>query len=340
MKLKSLAAAAAVLAMLAGPVTAQIKDRVFKVGIGLSEDHPQAMGVKHFAEQLAAKSGGKMVAKLFASGTLGNDVSMTSALRGGTLEMTVPDASTLTSLSKPFGLLNLPLVFNSEQEADAVLDGPFGQKLLAKLPEKGLIGLGFWENGFRQVTNSRRPINKAEDLAGLKLRVIQNPLFLDTFSALGTNATPMPFTELYSALEQAAVDGQENPPATILASKFYEVQKHMVMSRHMYSAWVLLMSKKTWDGLSAQEQKIVQEAAREATLFERKAIRAFSEKAVDELKKVGMQVTVLPAAEQAKLRTKLQPVLAKYSKEFGEDSTAEMMGELAKFRSAGANTAK
>ena len=130
------------------------------------------------------------------------------------------------------------------------------------------------------------------------------------------------------------MDGQENPPATILASKFYEVQKHMVMSRHMYSAWVLLMSKKTWDGLSAQEQKIVQEAAREATLFERKAIRAFSEKAVDELKKVGMQVTVLPAAEQAKLRTKLQPVLAKFSKEFGEESTNEMMSELAKFRSA------
>jgi tripartite ATP-independent transporter DctP family solute receptor len=334
MKLKFLAVAAAVLAVLASPVSAQIKDRVFKVGIGLNDDHPQAMGVKHFAEQLSAKSGGKMVAKLFSSGTLGNDVSMTSALRGGTLEMTVPDASTLTSLVKPFGLLNLPLVFNNEQEADAVLDGPFGQKLLAKLPEKGLIGLGYWENGFRHVTNSRRPIIKADDLAGLKLRVIQNPLFLDTFTALGANATPMPFTELYSAMEQAAVDGQENPFATILASKFFEVQKHLVLSRHMYSAWVLLMSKKTWDGLSPQEQKIVQEAAREATLFERKAIRAFSEKALDELKKVGMQVSVLPPAEQAKLRAKLQPVLAKYSKEFGEDSTAEMMAELTKYRAA------
>jgi TRAP-type transport system periplasmic protein len=340
MKLKSLAIAATMLAVLAVPVSAQIKEHVFKVGIGLSEDHPQAMGVKHFAEQLAAKSGGKMVAKLYASGTLGNDVSMTSALRGGNLEMTVPDASTLMSLVKPFGSLNLPLTFNNEQEADAVLDGPFGQKLLAKLPEKGLVGLGFWENGFRHVTNSRRPINKADDLVGLKLRVIQSPLFLDTFNALGTNATPMPFTELYSAMEQAAVDGQENPPATILASKFYEVQKHMVLSRHMYSAWVLLMSKKTWDGLSPQEQKIVQEAAREATLFERKAIRAFSEKALDELKKVGMQVTVLPPAEQAKMRTKLQPVLAKYSKEFGEDVTNELMGELNKIRGTSTGAAK
>lgn len=332
MKFKALALAATILVAMSTPVSAQIKEHAFKVGIGLSEDHPQALAVKFFAEQLSAKSGGKMTAKLFASGTLGNDVSMTSALRGGTLEMTVPDSSTLVSISKPFGVINLPLTFNNEQEADAVLDGPVGQKLLANLPEKGLIGLGFWENGFRHVTNSRRPIAKADDLAGLKLRVIQNPLFLDTFSALGANATPMAFTELYTAMEQGAVDGQENPPATILASKFYEVQKHLVLSRHMYSAWVLLMSKKTWDGLSAQEQKIVQDAAREATLYERKTIRAFSDKALGELKKVGMQVTELPAAEQAKLRTKLQPVLAKFSKEFGEDTTKEMMAELAKAR--------
>jgi tripartite ATP-independent transporter DctP family solute receptor len=257
---------------------------------------------------------------------------MISALRGGTLEMTVPDSSTLVSVVKDFGVLNLPMTFNTEQEADAVLDSAFGQKLLDKLPEKGLIGLGYWENGFRQTTNSRRPINKADDIAGLKVRVIQNPLFIDSFAALGANATPMPFTELYSAMEQKAVDGQENPAATILTSKFYEVQKHMVMSRHIYSTWVLLMSKKTWDTLSADEQKIVREAAREATQFERKAIRALSDKALDELRKVGMQITELPPAEQAKLRDKLQPVVAKFSKEFGEDTTREMMAELSKAR--------
>lgn len=338
MQIRSLALAVALLAALVSPVSAQIKERVFKVGTGLSDDHPQVKSLKYFAEQLAAKSGGKLVARVYASGALGNDISMTSALRGGTLEMTIPDSSTLVSLVKPFGVLNLPLTFDSEKEADAVLDGPFGQKLLATLPDKGLIGLGFWENGFRHVTNSRRPVQRADDLSGLKLRVIQSPLFLDTFNALGANATPMPFTELYTAMEQTAVDGQENPAATILASKFYEVQKHMVMSRHMYSAWVLLMSKKTWDGLSAEEQKIVQDAAREATLHERKAIRAFSETALADLKKAGMQITELPAAEQAKLRSKLQPVLAKFGKEFGEDTTAELNGELAKLR--GGTTAR
>ncbi|NUZ04640.1 TRAP transporter substrate-binding protein [Piscinibacter koreensis] len=335
MKFRSLGlAAAALLVALAAPASAQVNQHVFKIGAGLTEDHPQIKALKYFGEQLSARSGGKMTAQVHAGGSLGNDVTMTSALRGGTLEMTIPDSSTLVSLVKPFGVLNLPLTFNNEQEADAVLDGSFGQKLLARLPEKGLVGLGFWENGFRHVTNSRRPVARADDLSGLKLRVIQSPLFLDTFNALGANATPMPFTELYSAMESTAVDGQENPPATILASKFYEVQKHLVLSRHMYSAWVLLMSKKTWDGLSAQEQKIVQDAAREATLFERKAIRAFSETALADLKKAGMQITELPAAEQAKMRAKLQPVVAKFSKEFGEDTTAEMMSELGKVRGA------
>lgn len=330
---KSMALATALVAAFASAnVSAQVREKTFKVGTGITEDHPQALSIKFFNEQLEQRSGGKMHAKLFANGTLGNDVTMISALRGGTLEMTVPDSSTLVSVVKDFGVLNLPLTFNNEQEADAVLDSAFGQKLLEKLPEKGLIGLGYWENGFRHTSNSKRPVQKAEDLAGLKLRVIQSPLFIDTFSALGANATPLPFTELYSAMEQRAVDGQENPSATILTSKFYEVQKNLVLSRHIYSTWVLLMSKKAWDTLSADEQKIVREAAREATAFERKSIRALSARSLDELRKVGMQITELPAAEQAKLREKLQPVVLKYSKEYGEETTREMMAELEKAR--------
>ena len=328
-KTRTLLWSAALLAAMAGPVSAQ---KVLKVGIGLSEDHPQGVAVKKFGELLAQKSGGKLTVKLFASGTLGNDVTMVSALRGGTQEMVVPDSSTLTSLVKDFGVLNLPLTIQSEQEADALLDGPFGKKLLDQLPDKGLVGLAFWENGFRHLTNSRRPIVKADDIAGLKVRVIQNPLFIESFAALGANATPMPFPELYSAMEGKAVDGQENPGATILASKFYEVQKHMVTSRHIYSVWVLLLSKKTWDGFTPEEKKAVQEAAREATLFERKTIRDFSVTALNELKKQGMQITELPAAEQARMREKLQPVVAKFSKEFGEAAAKDMFAELERIR--------
>lgn len=329
MKKTHLLLAAALACALAAPASAQ---KVLKVGVGLSEDHPQGLAVKEFARLLDQKSGGKVKAQLFASGTLGNDVTMISALRAGTQEMTVPDSSTLVGIIKDFGVLNFPLAFNNEAEADALLDGPFGKKLLAQLDDKGLVGLGFWENGFRHLTNSRRAITKADDIAGLKVRVIQNPLFIDVFTALGANATPMAFTELYTALEGKAVDGQENPTATILASKFYEVQKHVALTRHMYSVWVLLMSKKTWDGFSADEKKVVQEAAREATLYERKTIRAFSTTALDELKKKGMQVSELSADEQAKLRTKLQPVVAKFSKEFGEATAKEMLSEIDKIR--------
>jgi tripartite ATP-independent transporter DctP family solute receptor len=309
---------------------AVIQERTIKVGIGLTADHPQGQAVTRFAELVDQKSDGKIKVKLFAGGTIGNDVTLISALQGGTVEMTVPDTSTLVGIEglQEFGLINLPFLLGKGEEADALLDGPFGQKLLAKLPDKGLVGLGFWENGFRQVTNSRRPIEKAEDFAGLKLRVIQNPLFIETFSALGASAQPMPFPEVYTALEQGVVDGQENPLATILASKFYEVQDYTVLSNHIYSVWAVLMSKKFWDRLTPDEQKLITEAADEAKGFERETIRAFSVKALEELEANGMEVTTLPEAEVAKLREMTKPVWAKFTKEFGESTAEEMLTAL------------
>jgi TRAP-type transport system periplasmic protein len=306
--------------------------RTIKVGIGLNEDHPQGMAVKFFAEQVAKKSAGKLQVKLFASGQLGNDVTMISSLQGGTIEMVVPDTSTLVSLVKDFGVINFPFLFSNVAEADKVLDSQFGKNLLAKLPEKGLIGLGFWENGFRHVTNSRRPIQKLEDFNGLKLRVIQNPLFIETFKALGVNAVPMPFPEVFTALETKTVDGQENPSATVLSSKFYEVQKHVALSGHIYSVWTPLFSKKIWDTYTAAEQAILREAAVESQAFERKVIRAYDSKALEDLKAQGMQITSISPAELEKLRAKVQPVIAKFSAEFGATATNELNAALAAAR--------
>ena len=331
MNLRKLAVASVAGLLATSAVAAQdISERTIKVGIGLNEDHPQAMSVEKFGELVDQKSGGKIKVKLFAGGTLGNDVTMISALQGGTLEMTVPDTSTLVNIAglEPFGLINLPFVFTKGEQADALLDGPFGQKLLSKLPDKQLVGLAFWENGFRQVTNSRRAIEKDEDFAGLKLRVIQNPLFIETFSALGASAQPMPFPEVYTALETGVVDGQENPLATILASKFYEVQDYAVMSNHIYSVWALLMSKKFWDKLSPDEQQLITEAGKEATVAEREIIRAYSANALEQLKSEGMEVTTLPDAEVAKLREMTKPVWTKFTQQFGQDSADAMMAEL------------
>ena len=319
-----------------GTVVAQVREQNIKFATVLNADHPQGQSMIKFADLVAEKSGGKIKIKNYFGGTLGSDVTFVSQLQGGVLEMAVPECSTLVGIKglKEFGLLNLPLLFNDNQEADALLDGPFGTKLIGKLPEAGLVGLGFWENGFRHVTNSRRPINKVDDLAGLKLRVIQNPLFVETFQTLGVNAVPMPWPEVYPGLESKAIDGQENTVPTLLSSKLYEVQGHAVLSGHFYSSWMLLMSKKFWDRLNADEHKVINEAAKEVLAFERRTMRDYAQKAIEELKTRGMKITTLPDSEKLRMKEKLKPVWAKYMTEFGEASATELSAELGKVRAA------
>jgi tripartite ATP-independent transporter DctP family solute receptor len=309
-----------------------IKERTIKFAFQNNKGHPQAEGAQKFADLVAAKSGNKLTVKLFPGGTLGGDLQTVSALQGGTVEMTVLNAGILAAQAKEFEIYDFPFLFASPQEADAITDGAFGQKLLAKLGDKNLVGLGYWELGFRNLTNSKRPINKVEDIAGLKIRVIQSPLYIDLFTALGANATPMPFPELYPALEQKAVDGQENPVTTIRSSKFAEVQKHLAITRHVYNPQAVLFSKKTWDSMSAAEKKIITDAMAEATAFQRKLSRAQSDEALAELKKAGMQVTEFSPAEMQRLRDKVKPVVDKHAAKVGEDTVKEVYAELAKLR--------
>jgi tripartite ATP-independent transporter DctP family solute receptor len=323
---------AAVAALAVAGASAQIKERTLKFAFQNQSGHPQAQGAQKFADIVAEKSGKKITVKLFPGGTLGGDLQTVSALQGGTVEMTVLNAGILAAQVKEFAVLDFPFLFGNTQEADAVTDGPFGRKLLARLDDKGLHGLGYWDLGFRNLTNSKRPIAKAEDIAGLKIRVIQSPIYIDLFSALGANAVPLPFPELYSALDQKAVDGQENPNTTILASKFAEVQKHLTETRHIYNPQSLIISKKTWDGLSAEEKKIVTDAAAEATTFQRQASRGAADSALQALKQAGMTVTELPAAELAKLREKVKPVIEKQTAAVGEATVKELQSEIAKVR--------
>jgi tripartite ATP-independent transporter DctP family solute receptor len=201
-----------------------------------------------------------------------------------------------------------------------------------KLEPKGIVGLAYWELGFRNVTNSRRPITKVEDIAGLKLRVIPNAINVDWVKALDANPTPMPFPEVYTALEQKAIDGQENPVTVINANKFYEVQKHAVITNHQYNPQSVIFSKKVWDTLSADEKKILADAAQEAAKFQREASRSAAGGALDNMKKNGMQVTELSPAELAKFREKMKPVIAKHSEVVGADTVAALQAELAKLR--------
>ena len=196
-----------------------IQERTIKFGHLNNTDHPTSMGVKKFAEIVAAKSGGKIKVQEFAASQLGNELQQQSALVGGVQEMLVASTTSLAGIVREFGLLDFPFLFSNPRQADAMVDGPLGKALSARLADKGIVVLGFFDLGFRNVTNSRRPITKGEDLDGLKLRVIPNPVFIETFKTFKANPVPMPFAELYGALESKAVDGQENPYAVILSSK-------------------------------------------------------------------------------------------------------------------------
>lgn len=329
----TLFAAAALFALGLGPAAAQdIQDRVIRFGYGLNEDSVQGRAVNFFAEEVDRLSGGKMKVTGFGGASLGSDVQMQAALAGGAQEMMVGSTATLVGTVKEFGVWDLPFLFASGAEADAVLDGPVGQKLIGMLPDHGLVGLVYWENGFRNMTNDRGPIASAADMEGLKLRVMQNPVYLDVFNALGANAVPMAFSELFTALETGAVDGQENPFTTILSSKFYEVQEHLTITNHVYSPWIMMVSKGWWDTLSADEQKVLADAAAASRDFERADTRAASAKALDELKAAGMQIVEMPAEEVAKMRETAQPVMDAAIDTFGRPLYDEVMAELAKLR--------
>ena len=294
--------------------------------------HPLVMGMEKFAEIVSAKSGGKIKINLFPGGVLGGDQANVSALQGGTLDMVVLNSGILASQAKEFGIYDFPFMFANPKEADAIVDGPFGRMMHQKLEAKGIIGLAYWELGFRIITNSRRAINKVDDIAGLKLRVIPNAINVDWVKALGANPTPLPFPELYAALDQRAIDGQENPATVINANKLYEVQKHIVLSNHQYNPQSLIFSKKIWDTLSPANRKILAEAGVEASKYQRQVSRDAASTALENLKKNGMQVTELSPAELARLREKMKPVIAKHSEVVGAETVSALQGELAKLR--------
>lgn len=328
--LKTLVAALAVAA--AGMATAQdIRERSFKLALQNPKGHPLASGAEKFAEIVAARSGGKLKVNVFPGGTLGGDAANVSALQGGTIEFVVLNSGILAAQVKDFVVYDFPFMFANAREADAVVDGPLGQKLHAKLQDKGIVGLAYWELGFRQLTNGRRAVNKVEDIAGLKLRVIPNPINIDWVKALDANPTPLAFPELYAALEQKAVDGQENPVSVIQANKFNEVQKFITLTNHQYNPQSVIFSKKVWDGLNAAERKVLQDAAVEAGKFQRQLTRDQASGSLDELRKSGMQVSEFSPAETAKLRDRMKPVIEKHGAAVA-DTVKELQAELDKLR--------
>lgn len=302
--------------------------RTFRFGYGLAEQSNQGRAAKVFENHLAKASQGKMKAQTVGAAALGSDVNMQQALQEGSLEMMVGSTATLVSICKEMALWDTPFLFSNVNEADALLDGPIGQRILDKLPEKGLVGLVYWENGFRNLSNNKRPISRMEDFAGVNLRVMQNPVFIDSFKNLGATATPIAFSELFVALQKNTVDGQENPFNTILNSKFYEVQKYLTLTNHVYSPWIVLVSKKWWDKLSADERALIKDAALKSRDFERQDTRAEAAKSLAALKSKGMKVNDLAVGEAYRMRNKLTKVYTKIGTDIGLSLWIDAQNEL------------
>lgn len=312
-------------ATLSGSVLAQV---TAKFAVTLPEKSHQGLGVAKFAELVDAKSHGQIKIKPFYNGSLGNDVQVTSALQGGTIEFTVPQTTTLTGMIKEYEILDYPFLFSDEQQADRVLDGPVGQKLLDLLPAKGLIGLAYWENGFFNATNSKHPINKVEDFEGLKFRAVQARISQETLKALGANPVPLAVPELYTALETRTVDGQGTPTAVIAALKLNEVQKYLSLTKHTYGAFLPLVSKKFWDKLSEGDRKILKDAAIETRGYQRKVARDQAQSAQANMAAKGLIVNQVSAAERARMREKVQPVWKMFAGDVGTNLYQEVMREV------------
>lgn len=337
-KRQFLAAAVATVAAVAfsGAAFAQVKERTLKFAMQNSAGSAQYDAAIKFADIVKAKSGGKIKVNVFGGGALGKDTAVVSAMQGGTIDLCVMNSSLLAGVVKEMALYDFPFVFANEQEAYTVVDGAFGKKLHAMLESKGLVGLSYWELGFRHFHNSKRPIAKFEDLQGLKIRVIETPIYVDFMRAMGANPVPLPYPELYGALEQGAVDGGTQPVINMTSAKLYEVQKYFSLTGHMYNPQSVIYSKKIWDGFSAEEKKLLQDAADEARDYQRKISRERNAAGIAELKAKGMQINELPAADRAKIKEKAQPVVDKYTKQIGEPLVNELYAAVDKARAAAA----
>jgi tripartite ATP-independent transporter DctP family solute receptor len=257
---------------------------------GNPPDNPRHIASLKFADTVKAKTGGRVEIQVAHSAQLGDDAAMITALRSGTLDFSANSQGAVSTVVPEFSALGMPFLFSDVQKAWSVMDGPIGKELADKASAKGMVLLGLWDNGIRQMSNSKRPIKGPADMKGLKMRTPPDVVTVDIMQALGADPQQIKFSELYVALQQGVVDGQENPLTNIASAKLYEVQKFISLSGHKYESTPFLMSKRTWDKLSASDQKVIMDAANEATTLQRRLNKEVDDKLVSDLKSKGVQV--------------------------------------------------
>ena len=305
-----------------------------RLGHGFTEQHPRGQAMLKFASEVEKATGGKIKIKVFANSTLGSEEKMLQSVQGNVLEFYMGSLAPFAVRKKELQIFDFPFIFANDAEAAKVLDGPVGQKMLDNLEDTGVTGLSWAGGAFRNVANSKHPINKFEDMKGLKIRVMQSPVAIESFKAMGVNATPMAYAEVYTALEIKALDGLEHPPVDMFQNKIYEIQKHLAITNHVYTPVALVVSKKWFNGLPKDQQAAVKKAVIIARDFQRAEEIRQAKDAVNMLKEKGMAVTVLPPQELDKMRAAVRPVIDKFSTSIGPDFVKGFFAEVDKARKA------
>ena len=335
--MKKLYCLVAVLALLVGfALPAQAK-MVWKFSTFFDEDHALTRGAIKFKEEIEKKHGDQVEIKIYTLNQLGDGRENIEGLQSGTLELAEAGTPWTASFSDAFSPLSLPYLFLERKTAYAILDGEFGKRMSARFEKQaGIKHLGYWENGIRHLTNNKRAVKTPADMAGLKIRVQQDPTHIATFRALGSNPTPMSFGEVFTALQQGVIDGQENPFANIVQRKFYEVQKHLSTTAHVYDVTGFYMNLDLFESLDPQFQKDIIEAAKVATDHQRKEAAVQDERYLQRLKDYGkMELTFLTPAElvpfkqaDASVYKEVEDMLAKTDKEWSK-IVPEMLAKIA-----------
>lgn len=290
------------------------------LGHVVQDGTPVDLGADRFAELVAEKSNGRIKVEVYPNSALGDNRSMLESLQTGMLDMQLPAVAVLSGFTTKTLVFDLPFMFKDTESAEKVLDSEIGANILSGLEDSGLIGLSWWTQGWRVLTTTKTEVHTPADLKGLKIRTMDNKIHIAFWNQLGASAIPMAFSELFTSLQQGVLDGQENPYSNIKLSGFSEVQDYFIETNHIYDPIPMLMSKKTWDKLSKDDQAIITEAAQEAKTFERETAAKLDAKIADELRATsGCNVITLTDEERAAFKKACQPVYDQYADTIGQD---------------------
>ena len=291
---------------------------VLKIGYATTKESHYGVGSTVFCDEVEKGTQGRYKCQQFPSSALGGEREQIEAVQLGVQDVVNTSTGPVGNFVPEVKIVDIPFLFRDYDHARKVMDGPIGQDILSKFPSKGIIALGWTENGFRHMTNSKRDIVKPSDAAGLKMRTMENKVHMDGYRTFGILPTPMAFPELFGALQQGTVDGQENPIPVILASKFSQVQNHLSLTGHVYSPALLLLSAKTWGKLNDADKKVFLDAAKKAGTAQRKKVNDDENTGIAQLEKEGMKV--IKNVDGQAFRDALRPAYVGYGKEFGAEN--------------------